>query len=172
MSQIDSLQSTFYFSPAGATSAKANNQKTNKTEKKSKFSSIIEKKAAEQQMISAGLPPEIAEMEYEEALIYLKDKADIASDLIKNQFSLESFTEYRESIGNLMKFIVHINYEVEMKQRRRPTRRFKTEKFYLIKIIDQKLDQLANDILVNHLENLEILAKVNEINGILIDLIT
>ena len=71
-----------------------------------------------------------------------------------------------------MKFIVHTNYEVKMNIRRRPSRRFKTEKFYLIDIVDKKIDKLAADILENHLETLQVLVRIDEINGLVVDLIT
>ena len=132
----------------------------------------MEQHAEETRLVSAGLPKEIAGMEFEDALVYLKDKADIASDLVKTEFSLESFSNYRKAVSNLMKFIVHTNYEVKMNIRRRPSRRFKTEKFYLIDIVDKKIDKLAADILENHLETLQVLVRIDEINGLVVDLIT
>ena len=132
----------------------------------------MEQHAEETRLVSAGLPKEIAGMEFEDALVYLKDKADIASDLVKTEFSLESFSNYRKAVSNLMKFIVHTNYEVAPPPRRRPSRRFKTEKFYLIDIVDKKIDKLAADILENHLETLQILVRIDEINGLVVDLIT
>ena len=104
-------------------------------------------------------------------MVYLKDKADLASDVAKSDFNLESFKSYRKAIGDLIRFIVHTNYEVKMNIRRRPSKRFKTEKFYLINIVDEKIDKLASDILANHLETMQILVRIDEINGILVDLI-
>ena len=178
MAQIDSLQSALHLSSigtAGAAAANSGNKsaKTGKpVTKKSRFASMVEQKVAENQMISAGLPPEIAGMEFEDALVYLKDKADLASDVAKSDFNLESFKSYRKAIGDLIRFIVHTNYEVKMNIRRRPSKRFKTEKFYLINIVDEKIDKLASDILANHLETMQILVRIDEINGILVDLIT
>ena len=173
MAQIDPLHSTFHFPAANVSGLNKKNEKTENTKaKKSVFSSIMDQKKAETDMLSSGLPVEIASMDFEEAFVYLKDQADIASDVLKADFSLEAFSAYRKSIGNLMKFIVHSNYEVEVNKRRRPNRRFKTEKFYLIQVIDEKLDRLASDIISTHLESLEMLSRIDEINGILIDLIT
>lgn len=178
MAQIDSLQSSLHLSSIGAAGAAATNsgnrsQKTEKTgTRKSRFASMVEQRVAENQMISAGLPAEIAGMEFEDALVYLKDKADLASDVAKEDFSLESFKAYRKAVGDLIRFIVHTNYEVKMNIRRRPSKRFKTEKFYLINIVDEKIDKLASDILANHLETMQILVRIDEINGILVDLIT
>ena len=90
----------------------------------------------------------------------------------RNDFTLEAFKSYRKAVGDLIRFIVHTNYEVKMNIRRRPSKRFKTEKFYLINIVDEKIDKLAADILANHLETMQILVRIDEINGILVDLLT
>lgn len=177
MAQIDSLQSSLHLSSIGTAGAAANagarGERTEKTQgKKTRFASLVEQKTAEHKMISAGLPPEIAGMEFEDALVYLKDQADMASDVAKNDFSMESFKAYRKAIGDLIRFIVHTNYEVKMNIRRRPSKRFKTEKFYLIQVVDEKIDSLAADILSNHLETMQILVRIDEINGILVDLLT
>ena len=84
----------------------------------------------------------------------------------------DAFKAYRKAIGDLIRFIVHTNYEVKMNIRRRPSKRFKTEKFYLIQVVDEKIDSLAADILSNHLETMQILVRIDEINGILVDLLT
>ncbi len=173
MAQIDPLQAAFYF-PAGTSGVGLKKEKTEKTSVgKSRFASMMEQKVAEAQMISEGFPPEIAGMEFEEALVYLKDQADMASDALKNDFSLEAFTQYRSAISNMMKFIVQSNYDIEMNKRRIPSRKYNTSKFYLLKVIDEKLDKLAAEILsIQHADTIKMLARIDEINGILVDLIT
>lgn len=173
MAQIDPLHAAFHFK-AGTTATSGNkSEKTDKAaNRKTRFSNVMEQKTAEMEMLSAGLPVEIAGMEFEEAFIYLKDQADITSDKLKSDFSLEAFSEYRKAVSDLMKFIVQSNYQVKMNRRRGMNRRFKTEKFYLIQVVDEKLDKLAADILSVHFETLQMLARIDEINGILIDLTT
>ena len=178
MSQIDSLHSSLHLSSIGTagTASTASGKRSEQAErsqpKKSRFASMVEQRVAENQMISAGLPTEIAGMDFEDALVYLKDQADIASDAARNDFTLEAFKSYRKAVGDLIRFIVHTNYEVKMNIRRRPSKRFKTEKFYLINIVDEKIDKLAADILANHLETMQILVRIDEVNGILVDLLT
>ena len=96
MAQIDSLQSSLHLSSIGTAGAAANagarSERTEKAQgKKTRFASLVEQKTAEHKMISAGLPPEIAGMEFEDALVYLKDQADMASDVAKNDFSMAFF---------------------------------------------------------------------------------
>ncbi|MBR5867786.1 MAG: YaaR family protein [Spirochaetaceae bacterium] len=170
MAQIDPLQSAFYF-PLGASVGTKKDKTEKTTVNKTRFSSMMEQKAAEAQLVSEGLPPELAGMEFEEALVYLKDQADMASDALKNDCSVAAFTHYRKTVSHLMKYIVQSNYDIQKKRRRRYSIKSNTDKYYLIKIIDEKLDQLASEILSIHSETLGLLAKIDEINGILVDLL-
>ena len=86
MAQIDSLHSALHLSSIGTAGAAATNSDSQSSRigrgslRKTRFASMVEQKVAENQMISAGLPAEIAGMEFEEALVYLKDQADLASE--------------------------------------------------------------------------------------------
>ena len=40
-----------------------------------------------------------------------------------------------------------------------------------VQIIDQKVNQLANEMLILHGANLNLLAKLEEINGLIVDLL-
>ena len=48
----------------------------------------------------------------------------------------------------------------------------KQKRFTLVKVIDQKLERLASGVLQNQRDTLEILGKIDEINGLLVDLIS
>ena len=65
------------------------------------------------------------------------------------------------------------NFEVVKIQRRGFNRRTKKklDPRVQVKIINQKLDQLASDMLFNHRNNLALLSKLEELNGLLIDII-
>ena len=40
-----------------------------------------------------------------------------------------------------------------------------------IQVINEKLETLTNDIIYNHSKNLNILAKIEELNGLIVDLL-
>ena len=44
--------------------------------------------------------------------------------------------------------------------------------YTLLKLVDEKLDGLAADILSNHKDQIKIAAKVNEIYGLLVNILT
>ena len=73
MPQIDFTNPSLYVSNVSTTAANLNGQKE-KTEKskvkKSRFASLVEQHAEETRLVSAGLPKEIAGMEFEDAPVY------------------------------------------------------------------------------------------------------
>ncbi|MBR6078941.1 MAG: YaaR family protein [Treponema sp.] len=173
MEGVDALNSGLYFNAAQATANEAARQaqKKNKTEKpkKSIFSSAFEKAQAEHQLISEGLPPEIAGMSMEEAVVYLKDAADIAAEKLKSSQMPDVFADYRKKVSQFMKYIVKNNFNV-VHHTRAPKRGRKMAPQTQIVIINQKLDEMAQWLLHSHAETLQMLAKIEEVNGLLVDL--
>jgi uncharacterized protein YaaR (DUF327 family) len=71
-----------------------------------------------------------------------------------------------------MQFVVSNNYEMLTKKRRRPSIKWEDDYFHSVKVVDEKLDRLAAEVLSNHADKLAMLAKIDEINGLLVDLIS
>ena len=71
-----------------------------------------------------------------------------------------------------MQFVIKNSFEIEKTDRRRINRRTekKADPRIQIKIIDEKLNRLASDMLYVQKENLQLLARVEEINGLIVDL--
>lgn len=111
-------------------------------------------------------------MDEESAIVFLKDEADIASDKLKESQSPENIENYRKKIGQFLKYIEKNNFEVIEKRRFGKNRRgMKFQPYHQIQIINQKLNNLASDMLFNHSKNLNLLARLEEINGMIVDLI-
>ena len=76
-----------------------------------------------------------------------------------------------------MKYISKNNYEVLTLYRRkkgRPLISVKTGKpayYTQVQVINQKLEQLAGDLVYNHKENIDLLKRLEEINGLIVDLL-
>ena len=169
MEGVDVLNSGLYFNAAhaAATETARQAQKKNKTEspKKSAFTSAFEKAQVEHQLISEGLPPEIAGMTPEEAVVFLKDAADIAAEKLKASQLPEVFADYKKKVTQFMKYIVKNNFEV-IKHKRGRKQNPRTE----IVVINQKLDEMATWLLHSHKDTLQMLAKIEEVSGLLVDL--
>ena len=178
MAEIGSVsQSSLYFAAAQAAAQQQAKQtkmqeKAERLQRKS-FAASLRKTQEELSLASEGLPPEIAGMDEENAVIYLKDAVDIAGDELKVDQSLESLEKYRKKVGQFMKYLVRNNFEVlEHKRRGRNRRTGKSADPYVqIKLINEKLDRLTSDMLYNHANNLNLLSRIEEINGIIIDLL-
>lgn len=168
MDQVDPVASSLHLSAASqASHGSARSEKKQKIRKS--FASILH-------FHSMGLPedefipPQVAGLPLEDAIIKLKDDVDIAGDNLKAGSSMEAFTAYRRAVSDFMRFVVHCNYEVDMQESGRNILRRK--RYYILRIVDEKLDHLAADFLVNHYDKLTMLARIDEINGILVDLLT
>ncbi len=170
---LDALNQSLYFTASQAASAQAAqaSKRKDKTEtdsaKKRSFASTLERMQEERLLMQEGLPIELAGMDTEEAVIYLKDEADKAADKLRDSQMPEVFEDYRRKIGQFMKYIVKNNFRTKIKQR--PGRRAR-EPLYQVQIINQKLDELARFMLSTHRDTIQKLAKIEEINGLLVDL--
>lgn len=174
---IDSVNSNsgLYFSAAQMTQLNSTQQKkTEKTKKtkKFKFSKTLEKTQEEYSLIQEGFPPEIAQMETEEAAIFLRDQVDVAGDKLAENQLPENFANYRKQISLFFKFLEKNNFEVTKKEVRGFSKSGKPMPPKIqIRIINQKLDEMARYLLSAHREKILMLSKINEIKGLLVDLL-
>lgn len=179
MEGLDALNGTsnLYFTAASqAANAQASQaHKSQKKEgvKKSAFSSVMEQAQAESALVQEGLPAEIAGMSIEEAFIFLKDEADIAADQLRQKQMPENFAIYRKKVAHFLRFLEKNNFEVE-KHLRPNLRRRKTGKpmdpRIQVQIINNDLDFIARQMLFDQKDTIKMLTKVNEIQGLLVDL--
>ena len=180
MSAIDPLQAALH---VGSTSHILNG--TNKSKKKedllgkgsvkrSIFSALLEEKENENVQLES-LPEEISGLSYDEAVQVLIDSVYSAGDALKQKPYADSFVLYKKAVGNFMRFVVGQSYEIEEQEGiRRKTKAgtFTKKKFSIVQVVNQELDRLASDILFNQAENIRMVAKVDEITGLLVDLLT
>lgn len=178
MESIDALGSSSLYFQAAQEAAKTQISSANKSEKKenvkkSKFASTLEKSYAEATLLEEGLPVEIAEMSEEEAVVFLKDAADIAADELKEKQSADSFANYRKKVSQFLRYISKNNYEVIKHQRKGFSRKNRKPRdpAYEIQVINQELDFVARAFLLDHKAPMNLLAKVEEISGMLVDLL-
>ena len=65
--------------------------------------------------------------------------------------------------------MVQNSYDIELHERRKGK---KKQIVMNVQVINKKLDDLAADILYNQADQLKILAKIDEINGIVVNLLS
>ena len=127
MAGIDTIknQSLYFAATQEAARQKAREASKNSktaTAKKSVFANSLQKKQEEFNLASEGLPIELAGMEIEEAVVFLKDELDSAGDKLASDQSLEQIENYRKKLSNFMKYVTRNNYEVLIYKRKKRER--------------------------------------------------
>jgi uncharacterized protein len=176
MSSIDQINSSLYFSAVSSAAGESAKQtkrkeKSAQSNKAGAFTAVLKKSEELNELTSAGLPPEIAGLSMEDAVVFLKDRVTMAGDELTEKMSGEAFARYRTAVSQLMKYVVKHCFELEQ-HKRIPDRRTHREKapFVQIEVINGKLDQLASEILANQADKLKLLKRVEEIQGMIVDM--
>ena len=179
MSTVDSVNSSLYFSATALASKnvsqKEQDSKTEKTKKTKSFDSLFTQ--ARQNIELDVSIPEIKGMTIEQAKEFLIDSVYSEGELLKKNPVEENIERFRKAITNFLKFVESQCYEVEgevvnIRVKVGNTRVSKPKYYSLVKVVDEKLDNLAADILFNQKDQIALAAKVNEISGLLVDILT
>lgn len=104
----------------------------------------------------------------EEHLRQLLDDVHEAGEELKARAVQSTILRYKAAVRQFLHYIVENSYTVE--ERTSGMNILKRKKFTLIQVVDRKLEQLAAGILAGQSNQLDILARLDEIAGLLIDL--
>lgn len=179
MSGIDSINSSLYFNAPSVVSKnnlKEEDSKTQKSKKTKSFNQILNSESRNLELDNSI--PEIKGMTIEQATEFLIDSLYSEGEALKNKPYEENFRRYKKAISNFLKFVENQCFEVEtevgipVKKGKGLLRTSKSKVYALVKNVNEKLERLAADILFNQTEQIKIAAKVNEISGLLVDILT
>ncbi|MGI5173279.1 YaaR family protein [Treponema sp. OMZ 840] len=106
---------------------------------------------------------------FDDVLTELVDDVYTAGDALKKNPFTDTFIVYKQKLSRFMQFVIQNAYEMEVRERRKGKKR---QQLITIQTINAKLDSLAADILYNQADQLKILAKIEEINGLLVDFLS
>ena len=134
------------------------------TEKEAAIEAEFETEVRENQNVR-----EKAGLSFDEQLTELVDAVYAAGDELKKNPFTDTFIIYKKRLSRFMQFVVQNAYELEVRERRKGTKR---QQLVTVQTINAKLDELAADILYNQADQLKILAKIEEINGLLVDFLS
>jgi len=91
-------------------------------------------------------------------------------EILKTAPTMENIKHYRASVKAFLEFALKRILATEEKTSgANPLRR---KRYVLVKVIDRKLENLALEVLKGQKEQMSILERVDEINGLLVDLVT
>lgn len=105
----------------------------------------------------------------DEDLTRLLDAVHESGDKLKENPTVELVQNYKKSVRDFVHYVVERAYSLEEKTSGGNI--LKRKKYYRVSVIDESLERLAAEILMNQKDHLEILRRVDEINGMLVDLL-
>ncbi len=139
-------------------------QKKDKSHARS-FSRLVEEAQSEGQL-SGDLPDSRERRTVEELL----DGVFSAGDELRKLPTLDRIREYRRRVKEFVQYVVSRTLSVE--ETTSGANLLRRKRFTLVRVIDRKLEELAVSVLSAQREQLAILAQVDEINGMLVNLIS
>jgi uncharacterized protein YaaR (DUF327 family) len=156
------------FNPAAYGEASAESRKApgasrrEKTEKAKKrlFASLFEK--------AGNAPAPEALPASEESLHLLLDEVHSCGDALSRRPFPQEIQAYKQAVRNFVHYVVENCFDTEEHQSGASL--LKRKKFTLVQVIDKKLEELAAAIMRGQENQLSILAKTDEIRGLLVDL--
>jgi uncharacterized protein len=130
------------------------------------FSSTLE--SADETLRESSLHASDTDIENNSLETLLDEISELGEKVTQNP-AFGIVKKYKAAVKRFMNFVVNNSLSVD--QRLSSPNIMRQKKFTLIKIIDSKLDKLAAGILMNQKNTLDILAKIDEIKGLLVDLL-
>ena len=101
----------------------------------------------------------------------LLDDLHQLAERLKQAPTMTAVLEYKRSVKEFLRYVVSHALEIEEREGVKFANPLKKQKKYtMIKVIDQKVEQLAAGVLQNQRSQLDMLKAVDEIYGLLVDL--
>ncbi|MDR0623830.1 MAG: YaaR family protein [Treponema sp.] len=171
----------FHLNPAGhapvRTETKKNRARGVRDSRKAAFSTLLDaEKSAE-----LGPLPDLPVSE--ETVNQLMDDVRSAGDELRNRPFADEILRYKRAVRNFMHYVVEHGYQVRESEGipkflkpnyrgLRGTPESRERKAYVqVQVIDKKLEDMAAVILNSQISQLELAARLEEITGLLIDLL-
>ena len=98
----------------------------------------------------------------------LLEQIDIQSEELKKGVTPQGVKEYRKLVGAFLKEALRESYEVD--QETHWDRRGNRKVFTMVKRVNQALEELTDTVMNREKKQIDIIAKLDEIRGLLLDL--
>jgi uncharacterized protein YaaR (DUF327 family) len=150
--------------------------------KETLFAKIFDETIEEQEKADARFLT-TGDITTEETLQELMDAVHSTGDSLRNHPLPNEVMHYKKAVKDFLRYVVENTYVIEQEigipnslkpgfKKPRSSPEAKERKTYqMIQVVDRKLDQLAAVILAGQSTQLDILARLEEITGILVDLL-
>jgi uncharacterized protein len=129
------------------------------------FAHLVEEAGEE-----GGLSGDLPESERRRTIEELLDGVFSAGDELKKLATVERIKEYRQRVREFVKFVT--SRMLALRETTSGANLLRRKRFTIVSVIDRRLEELAVSVLSAQREQLDILAQVEEINGLLVDLVS
>jgi len=136
-------------------------EKTKKT-----FKDIIKEKLTLSIPVTEKENVVLREQEY---LAKLQDDVYSTGDALSDTVSPENILAYKKAIKAFVEYVLNCTYEVEniVSGSLNPKRQ---RAWTIVKVINEKLDKLIGELMYSQLKKIEVLKRIDEIKGLIVDL--
>jgi len=185
MAKVDTTDiPSFYMNPSAYSQVKGDGKKTKGREVRRKDGLDFSRVFDDARGRTADELGPLREMPVsEEAISILMDDVRSAGDILKSRPFPDEIIRYKQAVRNFMHYVVKNSYALEHEEGipkflkpgfsgQRGTQDSMSKKQYTkIQVIDKKLEDLAAMLLSSQLPQLELAARLEEISGLLVDLL-
>jgi uncharacterized protein YaaR (DUF327 family) len=184
MAKIENADTSFYMNPAAYSQAKAEQADEKKLKglrrNKTQFSNLFDNlrgKTADELGPLQDLPVS------DDTVNFLMDEVRSTGDVLKSRPLPEEIMRYKQAVRNFINYVVQNAYSLEYEEglpnklkpsfrgRRGTPEADKAKGYTKIQVIDRKLENLAAMLLLNQLHQMELVSRLEEIRGLLVDLL-
>jgi uncharacterized protein YaaR (DUF327 family) len=168
MAKVDTPDLNFIFNPAAYSQVHTETKKAKdrgqvRESRKPAFAKFLENANVRETEVPETFPIS------EETLQTLLDDVHSSGDELKNRPFPDEIIRYKKAVRNFIYYVVENSYTLEEKTS--GVNLLRRKNFTLIQVVDKKLEQLAAGIMAGQTNQLELLARIDEIAGILVNLL-
>ena len=116
------------------------------------------------------LASQIEETELQERLAAMMEEITMQGDKLAKHRDIKDMRKYRSLIKNFMNEIISRSHEFSRENFL--DRRGRHRVYGIIRLVDETLDELAQELMKDEKDNIAILGKIGEIRGLLLDIFT
>jgi len=161
MARIDSLGESYQYPIPDRKKAGKKDKAQRRT-----FSDLVGEAAESAEGSLDDLPGDAVQRGIEELL----DAVFSSGDQLKKAPTLEAIKDYRHRVKAFVKYAV--DHSITVEETTSGANILRRKRFTLVKVIDEKLEALAASVLAAQKDQLAILAQIDEINGLLVNLVS
>jgi len=131
---------------------------------------LAENTGTVEENIHSSLPTHLASLPPEQLVSALLDEVHSAGDCLRDNQSTEHILAYKKAVTQFVRYVIDRSYALV--ETTSGVNILKRKKFLQVEVIDKKLEQLAAGVLSGQRNQMTLLARIEEINGLLIDLMS